>query len=258
MRGDAYFSGTPKGMNGFWHLYQQAGEDWAHWQMSSFANPHIPHAELSALRETMTERAYQQEIMAQFLADGAGVFRNVRRLSSLSAQDPEPDTQYIIGVDWGRTNDETVCSVWHVGARREVALDRYTGVPFAVQYERIAALAQRYNDALVIAEANAQQDAHIEALAGREVRVMPFVTTNATKAYALEMLAGALERGAVELQADEQGILQMEALESSRTPSGLVRFAAPEGMHDDIPMARIIGYSGLGEGQSLFPLETMT
>ncbi len=39
----------------------------------------------------------------------------------------------------------------------------------------------------------------------------------------------------------------MEAFESSRNATGLVKFAAPEGLHDDIVMARVIAYSGIGE-----------
>ena len=255
LKGGAYFSGTPKGMNGFWHLFNEHGEDWARWQMSSYANPHIDKAELDALRNSLTERAWQQEIMAQFLPDGSGVFRNVRALSVLQREAAEPGREYLIGVDWGRTNDNTVCSVWDIARRREVALDTYTGVPFGVQYERVTALAKGYNDALVMAEANAQQDAHIEELAKRGVRVMPFTTTNATKAYAVERLAGSMERGDVQFQDDEGGMLEMEAMESSRTPSGLVKFAAPEGLHDDVPMARMIAYSGIAESGSLFPWE---
>ncbi len=255
LKGGAYFSGTPKGMNGFWHLFNETSPEWARWQMSTYANPHIDRAEIDALKGSLTERAWQQEIMAQFLPDGSGVFRNVRQLSTLKPEPAIEQREYLIGVDWGRTNDNTVCSVWDITTRREVALDRYTGIAFGVQYERVQALAAAYNDALVIAEANAQQDAHIEALAKRGVRVMPYTTTNATKSYGVERFAGALERGEVYLQDDETGILEMEAMESGRTPSGLVKFSAPEGLHDDVPMARVIAYSGITDSGSLFPWE---
>lgn len=247
LRGDVYFSGTPKGMNGFWQLFNHGGDEWARWQMSSYANPHIPAPELDALRETMTDRAFSQEIMAQFLADGAGVFRHVRHLSANANTPPTGGAQYLIGVDWGRSNDETVFSVWDIGARAEVCLERLSDTPYNSQYTRLQALAARYNNALVIAEANNAQDAHVEQLAIRGVRIMPFVTTNATKAAGVDMLTLACERESVTFQADEQGILQMEAFESSRTATGLVKFAAPEGLHDDIVMARVIAYSGIGE-----------
>lgn len=254
LRGSADFVGTPKGMNGFWHLDNQQGPEWAHFHYSSYANTHIAKDELDALRGSLTERAWQQEIMAEFLPDGSGVFRNVREVSVLEPVDLVEGHSYLMGVDWGRINDNTVCSVWDIGTRQEVYLDKYTGEPFAVQYERVAALAGRYNGALVVAEANNAQDAHVEALASRNVRVMPFITTNATKAYAVESLAGAMERKDVQLQNDEQGVLEMEAMESSRTPSGLVKFAAPEGLHDDIPMARMIAYSGIAESNAVSAL----
>lgn len=249
-QGDAYFSGTPKGMGGLWSLFNTTGPEWARWQMSSYANPHIPKTELDALKSgpsAMAERAFQQEIMAQFIADGAGVFRNVRALSTLLPMEPLEGHRYLMGQDWGRSNDESVSSVWDIGTRKEVCLDRYTDVPFSIQYQRVGALAKRYNNALVIAEANNAQDAHIEALAGLQVRVMPFITTNATKAFNVDQLAADCERGGLAFQADEAGILQMESFESSRTPTGLVRYAAPEGQHDDIPMARLIAHSAMVE-----------
>jgi hypothetical protein len=110
-QGDEYYAGTPKGMNGFFALYNMTGEDWARWQMPSYANPHILRSELDGLKDTMTERAYQQEIMAQFLDDGGGVFRGVRAVATLDPAEPTEGGQYVIGVDWGRSNDATVFSV---------------------------------------------------------------------------------------------------------------------------------------------------
>lgn len=260
---EVVFAFTPFGRNHAWRLYQEAIADparWEVWHFTSHDNPYLSRPALAAITRDMSQRSISQEIMAQFVEDGAGVFRNVRALSVLTTEPPVKPTlnergeimiagaDYVIGVDWGRTNDETVASVWDIGTRREVRLDHYTGVPFALQYERVTALAGEYNDALVVAEANAQQDAHVEALAGRGVRVMPFITTNATKVYGVDQLAAAMERGHVTLQADEAGILQMEAFEASRTAGGImVRYSAPDGMHDDIPMARVIAYSALAE-----------
>lgn len=256
--GDEIDIGTPKGMNAFYHNWRAAGlkqnEDEAAFSAPTAHNP-IPAiqrtvARVKALMEQgrYSLRSYQQEWEAKFIADGAGVFRNIRALSTLAPEPPDPEGNYLMGVDWGRSNDETVCSLWDIGRLREVYLDRYTDVPFSLQYQRIKSLAIKYNNALVIAEANAAQDAHIEALAGMDVRVMPFLTTNATKQFGVDQLAAACERAQISFQSDEQGILQMEAFESSRTPSsGLVKYAAPEGMHDDICLARIIAYSGLAQ-----------
>lgn len=249
--GRAILISTPKGRNWFWREWEAARRDGryaAAFTAPTSANPlpSIQHA-FRLARERLSERTFRQEWLAEFVEDGGGVFRRVRELSTLPRLKASDGAEYVIGVDWGRSNDETVCSVWEIQSRREVALDRYTGVPFGVQYQRVAALAAEYHDALVIAEANSQQDAHVEQLARLGLRVMPWITTQASKLLAVERLAGALERGEVALQSDEEGILQMEAYESTRTPGGLLRYAAPEGMHDDIPMARMIAYSLIGQ-----------
>ncbi len=247
LQGDAYIGGTPKGMGGFWNLFNVQSDGWARWQMSSYINPHILKSELDALQMALSERAFQQEIMAQFIPDGAGVYRNIRSLSTLEPEAPTEQGRYVIGRDWARTDDASVSSVWDLLTKREVFLEVEQDVPFALQISQLKALSERYNDALVVAEQNSLGDPLIEQSAAAGIRIMPFITTNATKATAVDALALACERGAVTFQADERGILEMEAFEASRTPTGLVKYSAPEGQHDDIVMARLFAYSAIYE-----------
>lgn len=240
LKGDAYIGGTPKGRNGFWRLYEQTGADWMHWKMSSYANPHIPKVELDSLRETMSERSFSQEIMAEFVEDGGGVFRNVRALSTLKEEPPIPGRQYEIGADWGRTNDASVFSVWDIPAAREVKLDRMTDTNYSLQIARLKALSDKYNHAHVTAESNSLGDPLIEQAQRAGIPITAFYTSNASKAHIIDGLALECERMGLAFQDDEEGILEMEAFESTRTASGLVKYAAPDGMHDDIPMARAI------------------
>jgi hypothetical protein len=69
MQGDAFFFSTPKGINDFWQLYQEAQDkdDWASWQMSSHCNPHLPTSEIDAMKEKLPERVYKQEVLARAL-----------------------------------------------------------------------------------------------------------------------------------------------------------------------------------------------
>jgi phage terminase large subunit-like protein len=241
-QGDEYYAGTPKGMNGFWMLYNQRGDDWARWQMSSYENPHIPASELDSLRDTMTERAFAQEILAQFLEDGAGVFRFIRELATLSPADPIPGRQYVIGVDWGRTNDATVFSVLDITERVQVYMDRMTDTDYASQRLRLKALSQRYNGAPVLAESNSMGQPNIEALQMMEVPVTGFTTTNATKAQIIQALELAFEQRAIKILDNDTQTAELMAYESEKLPSGLVRYSAPEGMHDDTVMALALAW----------------
>jgi hypothetical protein len=241
-KGEADFAGTPKGMNGFWQLYNIIDPDWMRWQMSSYANPHIPHSELDALKTTMLERAYMQEIMAEFLEDGGGVFRNVTAAAILSPSEPEEGHQYVIGADWGRSNDATVFSVLDVVKKEQVFVDRMTDTDYASQRLRLQALSNRYNRAMVLAETNSMGQPNIEALQNMGVPVQGFTTTNATKAQIVQALELAFELREVRALNNPMQTAELMAYESEKLPSGLIRYGAPEGMHDDTVMALCLAW----------------
>ena len=247
MRGDEYYAGTPKGMNGFYALYNQAGDDWQHWKMSSYENPHVPKDELDQLRNVMTERAFMQEIMAEFLEDGAGIFRSVR-----AAATSEPlergiaGRQYVIGADWARSNDATVFKVMDALERREVYSDRMLNTDFASQRLRLKAITEKFNNAVVIAEQNSIGQPQIEELQRMGVYVQGFLTTSATKAEIVQSLELAFERGEIRILNDEITINELMAFAGERMPSGMMRYEAPEGMHDDTVIALALAWHGIG------------
>lgn len=252
--GDAYFAGTPKGRNGFNQLYNQQGVEWAHWQVSSYSNPHIPRSELDALKGSLPDRVFRQEILAEFVDDGGGVFRGVRAAATVGeAREPIAGGQYVIGVDWGRTNDATVFCVVDVQARAMVCIDRMTDTNYNLQRDRLGALAARYNNAPILAESNAMGLPNIEALQEHGINITPFVTTNATKMQIIDALSLAFERNEIGILADETLILELESYESKRTGSGLISYSAPSGGHDDTVIALALAwhaaaYSGVALG----------
>lgn len=249
LKGGADFAGTPKGMNGFWQLYNRRGDEWSRWHMSSYSNPHIPKEELDSLRETMTERAFAQEILAEFLDDGGGVFRKVRDAAILKETEPKEGSQYVIGVDWGRSNDATVFSVMDVGDKQQVKIDRMTDTEYASQRVRLKALADKYNRAVIIAESNSIGEPNIEALREMGLNVQGFNTTNATKANIIHALELAFERADIKILEDELQVFELLAYEGEKLPSGLIRYGAPEGMHDDTVMALAIAWYGVSHGR---------
>jgi hypothetical protein len=78
--------------------------------------------------------------------------------------------------------------------------------------------------------------------------------TNATKAVAVESLALAFERGEIRIIPDPTLIAELQAFESERLPSGLVRYGAPNGMHDDCVMALALAHQGIGYSGSWITL----
>jgi hypothetical protein len=253
LRGDAWFMGTPKGRNFFWEVFQRGGSDewadWMSWQMPTSANPYIDPAEIEDMRREMPERKFQQEVLAQFLDDAGGVFRGVRARATLAPQAPTGG-QYVMGVDWGKSNDYTVISVIDVQARKQVALDRFNMIDYAVQRGRLQALTQIWRPVTILAEANSIGTPIIEQLQRDGLPVQPFTTSNASKAQIIEGLALAFERAQIDLIDDATQTMELESYEMARTATGMPKYGAPSGLHDDTVIALALSYHaayGYGE-----------
>lgn len=256
--GDAWFLSTPKGRNFFWQAFERGRDpaygDWASWQMPTATNPHISGAEVEAARRELPDRVFRQEYLAEFLEDAGGVFRGVRALATAPRQDgPADGHRYVMGVDWGREHDFTVLTVYDATARAVATVERFTGVSYGAQLERLRRLAALFGVEHVEAEHNSMGGPLVETLQDEGLPVSAFVTTNESKTGVVRALEQAVERRDLALLTtdDPTGavvVAEMEAYEQERLPSGRWRFSAPEGLHDDtvvsLALARYAADSG--------------
>ncbi len=250
LKGDAWFLSTPKGRNGFWQLWQYGNDpgepEWASWQMPSEINPLIPPEELAAMRRQLPERVAQQELDAAFIDDAGGVFRRVMDAATAAAQDEaQAGHDYVIGCDWGQSNDFTVYAVIDLTERALVHLDRFNQIDYELQKGRLMGLVRRFRPVQVIAESNSMGKPIIDSLVSQGAPVVPFVTTNATKAAAIQALQLGFETGDIRIVADPVLIGELQAYEMDRTATGLPKYGAPEGLHDDAVMALAIGWQSM-------------
>lgn len=247
-RGDALFISTPKGREWFWKLYQRGTDpewsDWAAFSYPSGANPHLHPDEIAAMARDLPELVRRQEIEAEFLEDGAGVFRKVLDAVRGDAIDTGlPGHRYVIGVDWARIRDFTVFAVCDTQERRCVRVDRMGGVEYAHQIMRLKEAHRRF-PGQIIAERNSMGDPLVEQLRRDGLPVQPWDTTNASKAQAVDALALAFERGEIGIPNDPVLIAELQAYSSERLPGGLIRYNAPNGMHDDTVVALMLAWQG--------------
>lgn len=73
--------------------------------------------------------------------------------------------------------------------------------------------------------------------------------TNAIKTNLVEGLALAFEQGQIQILNDPVLIGELQAFESEQLPSGLVRYSAPDGMHDDCVSALMLAWAAATSGQ---------
>jgi len=247
---------TPAGRNWFYREYL-AGNDPLQKQVRSFhaptsANPlpNIQQAFIDArARFGVDSRTFKQEWLAEFLEEGS-VFRGVRAASTLDPSPAERGHSYCFGIDWGRSNDFTVVSVWDITAGRQVFGDRFTGVEFPVQLNRIQGLNNRYRPFTILAEENSIGKPNIENMRRMGLPVRGFHTTNASKAVIVDHLSLLLETSAIQLLNDPVQIAELEAYEAKQMAAGF-RYSAPEGYHDDTVMALMLSvYAGKAKPMS--------
>jgi hypothetical protein len=100
--------------------------------------------------------------------------------------------------------------------------------------------------AWIIAESNNMGGPIVEQLHRDRLPVLAFTTTNASKSAIIEALTLAFERGDIRILNDAALIGELQAFVAKSLPSGMMRYAAPEGGHDDIVIAVAIARSGLG------------
>lgn len=249
-RGDAWFASTPNGLNYFEELHQQGQnpifQDWASWQMPTSSNPFISPDEIESLKLELRASQIDQEIYAQFLSSESAVFTNVRGCVSDCAQsEPIPSHQYAFGIDWGRFADATAVAIIDLRFRACVAVEHWQGVPYPEQQERVKALNQKWRPLAIIAESNSMGQPIIEMLSRNGLPILPFTTTNASKAIAVEGLAMAFEQSTIAIPNDDMLVRELQAYRGERLPGGLMRYSAPPGKHDDLVMALAIGWQAV-------------
>uniref|UniRef100_A0A6M3KQH2 Putative terminase n=1 Tax=viral metagenome TaxID=1070528 RepID=A0A6M3KQH2_9ZZZZ len=258
-QGRALFISTPKGRNWFWRHWQRGydGSDgeWKSWRFPTSSNPYIPVSEIEAAKNSLPDRIFRQEYLAEFIDDAGGVFRGVMDAATAEEQtQATPGHAYVMGVDWGKYNDFTVLAMVDATNGEVVAVDRFNQIDWAIQTGRLKALYERFMPDTIIAERNSMGDPLVEQLIGDGLPVMAFTTTNASKAQIIDGLALAFERKDIKILADPVLVSELQAFEAQRLPSGMLRYSAPDGMHDDTVMALAMAWHGLARGGFIWGL----
>ena len=245
-RGGAWFLSTPKGVSNYFHtLYQrgQSGGEWASWRMPTRTNPYIMDSEIEAARGDLTDLAFAQEYLAEFVTWAGSVFRRIT--DAVLPAGMATSQAAMIGVDWGRTNDYTVFVVLSL-AGEVIEIERFRGIEYTLQRARLKALWERHGSrAWIMAEVNSMGGPVVEQLQRDGLPVAGFQTTNSSKSAIIESLCLAFERGTVKIPDDPVLIGELQAFEATPLASGMMRYSAPVGQHDDCVMALAFAWAGL-------------
>lgn len=245
--GDAVFIFTPKRKNHAHSMYVRALGDtsgrWAAFHYTSFDNPYLSRQALEEITHDMTEDAYKQEILAQFLDNEGAVFRNIAACVKAPECAPGDHAGHaiVVGCDWAKQQDYTCFSVGCLDCHHEVALDRFNQIDYSMQRDRLQTLFNQWQPAIIMTELNSIGQPIFEQLMADGLPVVGFNTTASSKPPLIENLALTLERAEWQFQSDPVWTAELEAYERKVSPNtGRSSYSAPEGVHDDTVMARAL------------------
>lgn len=245
--GDAVFIFTPKRKNHAHSLYARAlGDDtgrWQAWHFTSYDNPYLSKPALDEITADMTDDAYRQEIMAEFLENEGAVFRNIAACMTAELSTPEAHQGHglVMGVDWGKHHDYTAISLGCLDCRMELARDRFNQIDYILQRGRLQVMYDLWKPGAILAESNSMGEPIIEQLQADGLPVHGFDTTATSKPPLIENLALAIERGEWRFQSDMIWTAELEAYERKVSANtGRSTYSAPEGVHDDTVMSRAL------------------
>lgn len=250
--GDALIITTPKGKNWVYAEYlkgQEDGQYVASWNAPTSANPNenIRRA-FELARGRVAERTFRQEWLAEFV-EGGEVFRHIDRAATADRQDTaQANHQYVFGIDFGRLEDYTVVTVMDVAERAAVYMDRYNAIDWSMQVGRIIGLFEKFQPTSIVAERNSLGDPIINMLYEKQLPVIPFVTTNATKQTVIDGLALAFEQSQIRIIQDSTLINELQSYQAEQLPSGLIKYGAPSNLHDDCVMSLALAWHGASYG----------
>jgi hypothetical protein len=239
--GKAILISTPKGHNWFYHLFLRGQDplqtDYRSWQFPSSDNPYFPPDESQTAQSELFQPVFQQEYLAQFIDDASSVFRNVLACATAGFRDPLPAHSYFLGVDLARQVDFTVLCVLDATSRSVVAFDRFHQIDWSLQKARVASLARRYNDALILLDSSGLGDPILEDLRNLGLRVEGITLTSESKRQLINHLAILLEEQTISFPPIPELISELQAYTYDLLPSGSLRFSAPSGLHDNSVIA---------------------
>lgn len=247
---------TPKGSKNWYYQDYRKGvrneDGYKAWNMPTNANPHFPKLEWQQLQKEfgVDNPVFKQEFLAEFIDDVGAVFRGIRACIGGDFEIPIPSVKYSIGVDLAKTSDFTVCFVIRHDTRHIVHMDRYNQVPYDEQITRITNLSKRYNNANILVDSTGVGDPVYDLLKNRGANIKPFKFTNPSKENLIRNLVIALENREITYPKIDVLIDELEIYEYTLGATGIMRYSAPDGEHDDCVIALALAVKAVQENNT--------
>jgi hypothetical protein len=139
----------------------------------------------------------------------------------------------VIGADLAKYEDYTVLIALdeHDGSLR--GFDRFQQLDWVFQQQRIVAFVKQFNNGRLLLDSTGVGDSVYDQLSRAQIHVDGYKFTRASKANLIENLSMMLDRSAISYPDIPVLINELQLFGYETMPSGVVRYRAPSGYHDD-------------------------
>jgi len=200
------------------------------------------------------EQEYPETAMQAFISGGQSVFGDIRHaVKWIGARQGVPTAKhrYVAGIDWGQDNDYTAISVMDATTNEEVHISHFNKMPWGEMRSIIADICIHWGVETVQPERN-NMSANIEELKklfnnkGFRTNTRSVDTNNSKKSKWVHNLYKALHDEGLRLldPEDNTGVRyathELNAFIQTQLPSGVYKYGAMNGKHDDTVMARML------------------
>jgi hypothetical protein len=190
--------GTPKGKNHFETLYRR----YRHYTFNCFDSPFWTAQEIENAKETMTEEAFRQEMLADFIEGAGAVFRRItENVSGQLLEGPADNKRYVLGADLAKHQDFTVILIADAEAHQVVYHERFNQIDWGLQKQRIINAYQKFYCTSGVIDATGVGDAIFDDLHSAGLNVEGFKFTSTTKQELVSNLSVAMDNGQIKYPA---------------------------------------------------------
>lgn len=187
------------------------------------------------------KQEYPEDPTTCFLTSGNSYFFtgiSIDKINNIFTAPMEMEYQegheYYAGLDWGQSTDFTDMPVLDATTKTQVDLLHINKLSWKEQRNRVKQFCEKWRIKAIGCEMNSIGSVNFEALHDLGLNVIPFTTTNESKADICSDLYEAIHTNGWKLQNHSLERHQMNTFVSTQLPSGIWRLAAEGDGHDDI------------------------
>lgn len=231
---------TPKGKNWVYDWFNKGFVEkrWKSFRYSTYDSPYANEELINMFKETLADKLFQQEIMADFV-DSAAIFNNINELLSLQQLEEPNGSDYYAGIDIGILNDSSVLSIIDKSGNL-VKYYRWTNIDSPKLIENIKDVCNKWKFKKVLIEDNNQGIVIYQTLKPFIQVLERFNTNSKTKPEIINNLIHSFNMKDFNLVKDEHLRIELEGFIFEQNSNGAIKFMAASGLNDDCVMSLAI------------------